>query len=159
MRSPPTSSPLAPVDPAIYRALHPLEHRLVRIEASTVRRLHDRRKSQRSTRPEIWGEREKTPRPLRGTGQVRYTGALSVRLDDAEWSEEQGPETHRDSRRVGKTAPVYPPRSEAASSQGATCVYRRIRGGREVVTSFAGIRQAGRRGPPIVKDLLHSCTG
>ena len=30
--------------------------------------------------------------------------------------------------RVGKTAPVYPPRSETAPSEGTTCVYRRIRG-------------------------------
>ena len=39
--------------------------------------------------------------------------------------------------RVGKTAPVYPPRSETVPSKGARCVYRRIRGGREDVTSLA----------------------
>ena len=90
------------------RALHLLEIRLVRIEPSTVRRLHDRRKSQRSAGPEIPGEREKTPRPSHDTGEVRYTGDLSVRLDDAEWSEEQEPETHRDSRPSGKDRTCLP---------------------------------------------------
>ena len=39
------------------------------------------------------------------------------------------------------------------------CVSGHIRGGRKGVTRAAGIRQVGRRGPPIGKDLLYGHTG